>query len=150
MRTPSLRARLLIVALLSMSFVSAGAPVHAATSFETDLARLHNNSRASRGLNRLTLDVSLSDKARAHSRAMAREGSIFHSSSLSRAYGSGEGAWRYLGENVGVGGSMRSLHDAFMRSPSHRANILKREYRRMGVGVVQSGSRYYVTVAFLG
>ena len=119
------------------------------TSTETELARYHNNSRASRGLNRLTLDVSLSDKARAHSRAMARQARIFHSSNLSRTYGSGEGT-RYLGENVGVGASMRSLHDAFMRSTGHRANILKRQYKRVGVGVVRSGSRYYVTVAFLG
>lgn len=144
----------LIVAVLAATFlagsVAVSPPASAASSLELELARYHNIARDSRGLRRLSLDTTLSDKARAHSRVMARRAQIFHSSSLPRAYGSGEGAWTYLGENVGVGGSMRSLHDAFMRSTSHRANILKRPYRRMGIGVVRSGSRSYVTVAFLG
>lgn len=154
MQASSSRMRMAIVVALSLSFVAAsvplGSPAQAVTSLEYELARYHNSARASRGLNRLSVDTTLSDKARAHTRAMVRRGGLYHTSNLPRAYGTGEGAWRYLGENVGVGGSIRSLHDAFMRSASHRANILKRPYRRMGIGVVRSGSRYWVTVAFLG
>jgi hypothetical protein len=32
--------------------------------------------------------------------------------------------WRLIGENVGAGGSVSSLHEAFMASPDHRAIIL--------------------------
>lgn len=149
------RFRIAIVALMSAAFIGGNVatplPAQAVvTTLERELANYHNRARASRGLRSLVLDSTLSDKARRHTRGMIKVGRLFHTSSLSRAYGSYEGAWRYLGENVGYGGSMRSLHDAFMRSYSHRANILSSRYKRVGLGVVKSGSRYWVTVAFIG
>ena len=60
-----------------------------------------------------------------------------------------EPAWRSIGENVGVGDSVSSLHSAFMGSSGHRANILKPSYNRVGVGVVMDGSKIWVTVRFL-
>lgn len=149
------RFRIVIVALMSAAFIGGNAatpqPAHAVvTTLERELASYHNSARASRGLPRLVLDSTLSDKARAHTRGMIKVGRLFHTSSLSRSYGTGEGTWRYLGENVGYGGSMRALHDAFMRSYSHRANMLSPRYKRVGLGAVKSGSRYWVTVAFIG
>ena len=60
-----------------------------------------------------------------------------------------EPAWRSVGENVGVGYSVSSLHSAFMGSSGHRANILKPSYNRVGVGVVMDGTKIWVTVRFL-
>ena len=150
-----IRARVLIVALLSASFVGGNVasppPAEAVvTSLEYQLARYHNNARKARGLKPLVIDTTLSDKARRHTRAMISKGYLFHSSSLPRAYGVGEGAWRYLGENVGYASSVLALHNAFMKSYGHRKNILSRSYKRMGIGIVRSGSRYWVTVAFIG
>ena len=145
----SLRAA--FVAVLALSFLSGSflaPPAHATTTIERDLARYHNNTRASRGIPRLYLNESLSDKARAHSRAMQSRGSIFHTANLAGVYRSW--SWSYLGENVGVGPSMLDLHKAFMNSPGHRANILKRQYRRFGVGATKVGSRIWVTVIFMG
>ena len=56
--------------------------------------------------------------------------------------------WRVLGENVGFGGDVRSLHKAFMESPAHRDNILFDRYRHVGVGVKRSGGLMWVTVVF--
>ncbi|MEZ5381768.1 MAG: CAP domain-containing protein [Microthrixaceae bacterium] len=39
------------------------------------------------------------------------------------------------GENVGYSSSMTKVHDAFMASSGHQANILKTSYDKVGVGV---------------
>jgi uncharacterized protein YkwD len=46
--------------------------------------------------------------------------------------------WIRLGENVGFGPTVAFLQDAFMNSPSHRANILG-DFTRVGVGAVRGG-----------
>jgi uncharacterized protein YkwD len=79
---------------------------------------------------------------------MADEGSIFHHSCLSCLVSGWE--WEVVGENVGVGATVRSVHRALMDSRSHRRNILSRAFDKVGVGVVRSGGRIWVTEIFLG
>jgi uncharacterized protein YkwD len=81
---------------------------------------------------------------------MARSGYIFHSTEgqLRRALGGYD--WSFGGENVGVGGSLESLQDAFMASRPHRQNILRRAYERIAVGIVRADGRIWVTVIFYG
>ena len=43
------------------------------------------------------------------------------------------GVWQALGENVGVGLDANQLHDEFMASSGHRANILG-DYNYVGIG----------------
>lgn len=51
--------------------------------------------------------------------------------------------WTKVGENVGVIGigragtglAIQKLHEAYMASPGHRANIVDRRYTRIGLGV---------------
>ena len=47
-----------------------------------------------------------------------------------------------------MGYSVRELHRAFLRSPAHRANILDPRKRVVGVGLVSSGGRLWVTELF--
>ena len=103
-----------------------------------------NAERAAAGLGLLTLDSQLSIVAREHSGRMAAEGTIFHNLDLGKIV---TGAWKLLGENVGVGGSVAGLHKAFMASPKHKENILG-TYDRAGLGVVIEGSTIYVTEVF--
>ncbi len=56
--------------------------------------------------------------------------------------------WITLGENVGVGGTVSSLHGAFMGSAVHKDNILYRGYRHVGIGVSKKRGRMWVTVIF--
>jgi uncharacterized protein YkwD len=58
--------------------------------------------------------------------------------------------WDAIGENVGVGSTVRSVHRALMNSTSHRRIILSRAFTSVGVGVVRSGGRAWVTEIFLG
>lgn len=93
----------------------------------------------------------LSRYAKEHSQAMADEGYLFHSTEdeLRRALEPYE--WSLGGENVGVGGSLETLEEAFMASDAHRQNILRRIYDNAAVGVVRDDDgRFWVTVIFYG
>jgi hypothetical protein len=107
-----------------------------------------NDARSAGGLGALRLDPELSKAARVHSREMARKVLLFHTPSNMLRYRITN--WVILGENVGVGGSVRSLHSAFMDSPSHRANVLHDSYRNVGVGTIERNGRLWVTVIFEG
>lgn len=142
--------RLLIVALLTSSFlVSVGQqPAEAGIRrVERRMAALINRARVARGLPKVKLRSSLTYRARAHSVRMARRGGIYHSNLRSTLRGL---RWRRAGENVGVGPSIGTLHRAFMLSPGHRANVLYRRYRNVGVGVKWRGGVAWVTVVFTG
>lgn len=106
-----------------------------------------NAERARRNLRPLRLNRKLSAAARRHSRAMARR-RFFSHNSLSGAsfvdrirrtgYLSGARSWT-IGENIayGSGGrsSPRAIGTAWMKSPPHRANILSRSFRAIGIGI---------------
>jgi hypothetical protein len=81
---------------------------------------------------------------RKHSDVMATQENLHHNLGL----GSDIVNWRRVAENVGVGGSVASLHKAFMNSPGHRANILDPKVTQIGVGVVGKGTRTWVTEVF--
>jgi uncharacterized protein YkwD len=113
---------------------------------EKSFRRKINLSRTAAGKVKLKLDPELGKVARVHTRKMARQGTIFHQSSSQ--LGSRVTRWSSLGENVGVGNTVTSLHKAFMNSPGHKANILYSGFRNVGVGTVKKNGRLYVTVVF--
>lgn len=123
-------------------------PAEAVTTSERAMRTLINRSRDAAGVRRLQFRTRLIRNARTHSQRMARAGSIFHNSSLGSQLD--YTGWHVLGENVGVGATMRSLHNAFMNSPPHRANNLDSEYTEIGVGVVWARGRAWITVVFWG
>lgn len=113
---------------------------------EKRFARRHNRLRVADGLGRLRLDPELSRAARLHTREMISKDLLHHTTSLeltTRITG-----WSILGENVGVGSTVVSLMDAFMDSPAHRANILHRSYRYVGIGAKLDNGRLWVTIIF--
>lgn len=135
------------VALLFCAMLLA-APVAAMADAVADEGRfveLINESRRQAGAAPLVIDDTLVEAARAHSNWMADEGRIFHNPDLDEV---AEG-WSTLGENVGRGGDVESLHAAFMASDGHRANLLNPIFDKIGVGVVWSDGTPYVTEVFM-
>ena len=112
------------------------------------LCRL-NRERTSRGMRRLRLSKRLSKAARRHAKDMVRHGYFAHNSLgggdfVSRIRQTGylrsvRGSW-FVGENLAWGSGDRSSPDAnvkaWMDSPPHRANVLNRRFREVGIGVV--------------
>lgn len=131
-----------VLAILGFG-LSAGADSASEAGFLAEI----NATRATQGLGPLTVDSGLRAHARNHTQDMMDSGGIYHSSSdeLTAAAGSG---WTKLGENVGRGGSVSSLHAAFLDSAGHRANILG-DYNRVGIGTGTTGGVLYVTVVFM-
>jgi uncharacterized protein YkwD len=138
----------MVVAGLLVAGGPSASPVLATTGAEKDLFALVNRARENRDRPPLHLSQSLSRKAHRHSARMADKGSIFHHSCLSCLLSSW--SWDAIGENVGVGSTVRSVHRALMDSRPHRRNILGRAFTKIGVGVVRSGGRVWVTEIFLG
>lgn len=106
-----------------------------------------NAERRKRGLRPLRLDKRLSRAARMHSRAMARNsffshdsqnGSTFVERIRRSGYLRGARSWT-VGENIAWGSGSRSavgsIARAWINSPGHRANILSRSYRHIGIGI---------------
>lgn len=115
---------------------------------EKSFTRKMNNARDSHNTGKLYLDKQLSKVARRHARTMALDNDLFHSNM--NQLGQRVTRWRTLGENVGMGGSVDSLHKAFMASPGHKANILYGSFKHVGVGTSEKNGTLFVTVVFEG
>ncbi len=105
-----------------------------------------NGLRASKGLRQLGVNGGLTNMARGWSSQMASRGTISHNPNLASQAPSN---WVRVGENVGMGQSVDSLHNAFVNSPSHYANMVNGYYDSVGVGVVHSGGTIFVTFNFM-
>ena len=133
-------------ALSPVTTATAGARCYRYKESERDFARKINTARGIVGTRRLELDKELSRVARKHAWEMNRANSLYHTPS--RKLGWRVTRWNHLGENVGAGQSVTSLHQAFMNSPSHRSNVLDRDFRHVGVGVAQDDNYMWVTIVF--
>ena len=113
---------------------------------------LVNRERTSRGLSRLRSNGKLDRAARGHSRHMVRAKFFAHDSPSGasvlervkrKGYRSDGGLM--VGENIAWGsGSYATpaeIVDSWMHSAGHRANILHRGFREIGVGVAKGAPR---------
>lgn len=113
---------------------------------ERGFAKKINAARSATGKGKLSIDPELSRAARKHTWEMVHKDLLHHTAES--AFRRRVTNWSQLGENVGVGGTVDSLHVAFMNSPAHRDNILYKNYRHVGIGVVRKNGRMWVTVIF--
>lgn len=113
---------------------------------ERGFSRRMNAERESRDMGKMRLDPELSKAARVHTREMIQRNELYHTTDSDLR--SRVTNWVILGENVGVGGTVESLHEAFMNSPAHRDNVLHDAYRHVGVGVKRANDRMWVTIIF--
>lgn len=131
------------VALMSSSTLVGAPSASAQTTAEARFVTRINAERARLGLPALRVRARLTEYARQHSVAMSRQRTLFHTRNFSALC-----CWSSIAENVGVGFDVPTLHQAFMASPAHRANILDPRMRSVGVGVYRSGGRMWVTQIF--
>jgi uncharacterized protein YkwD len=107
---------------------------------------LHNRDRTARGLAPLRQHGKLRRAATLHSADMVAGGYFSHETPdgtdmveriLAAGFARGSG-W-LLGENIAWGSgelaTAAQIHRSWMSSPGHRANILRREFRSIGIGI---------------
>lgn len=111
---------------------------------ERTMVALTNKSRAAYGLRGYRVSSELARVARAQAMRMATTNRLYHNPNLRYAVSN----YRWVGENVGYSPTAYTLQRAFMKSPSHRANILHRRYTQVGIGAVVVGGRLWVAEVF--
>jgi uncharacterized protein YkwD len=118
-----------------------------------------NRARTANGLSPLAWSDTLLPVARGQSSDMACNRYLGHLDSKGRdlaqrfdLYRVTE--WQEIGENVarsmGYDENDRAMVDGWLKSPPHRANIMKKEYQSTAIGVARGEDGfYYVTEIFM-
>ncbi|MFD2512571.1 CvpA family protein [Pontibacter locisalis] len=110
---------------------------------EARMLELLNQERITNGLKPLKPDTALRTVAREHSADMFRRGYFSHYSPEGKDASERirEAGIRYIaaGENLALAPTLTIAHEGLMDSPGHRANILQRNYGRVGIGVMKGG-----------
>lgn len=141
-----MRKKLILGLILALGMTVVPATAQADTvSDEADFVARINALRTSQGLPGFEVHPTLVAKARAWARTMGEAGRIWHST-LSDGI---TVDWQRLGENVGMGGSVDGLHQAFVASPGHYANLVDADFRYVGIGVAMNGNTKYVSEVFM-
>lgn len=154
------RAGIIILLIAMVCALSLAAPALASTtlnSYEKQVLALVNKQRASRGLTQLRLNAKLVTAARVHSTDMGARKYFEHDTRAPDAeswsarlvrYGYSNKSCSYwkAGENIYYGAGLYSspvvVVDSWMKSKAHRAVILSKTFRDIGVGAVKTADGF--------
>lgn len=130
-------AALLLVGAITVG-ASPAAHADSGTKYENAIAHRVNNRRANHDRTRLKWQRCLDNYAEAQARWMARHQSLQHQDLyivLNKCH------MRAVGENIAVGyNTAKSVTKAWMHSPGHRENILRKVYRDYGMGAYRDSN----------
>jgi uncharacterized protein YkwD len=142
---------LIVLGLLTTGLVADHARAAEEVNPRDKMLALTNQDRTERDKKALKLNAQLSRYAARHSADMAEEG-LVHTpiKALIKKVEDLGIVWSAIGENIGVGSSLRRLQRAFMHSADHRDNILNAGYDHAATGVFESDGSLWVTVIFYG
>jgi uncharacterized protein YkwD len=109
---------------------------------EARMLNLVNGARSQAGLRPLVADEQLRQIARAHSLEMFHLDYFSHNSPTAgspfdRMHAAGIN-FLVAGENLAYAPNVDVAHTGLMNSPGHRANVLRPEFGRVGIGVIRS------------
>jgi uncharacterized protein YkwD len=154
----SIKRKIFVAFLTSFALLwpAAGAQARALSGSEASLLQTMNVVRASRGLAPLRVDLRLMRAARGHSADMMRRQYFAHGSVLSRAHAA-RAHGPVFGEDLAwaTGLTAHWVVDHWLASPAHRAVLLRRSFRRVGIGIsfgtfIGHGGAAVVTADFAG
>ena len=112
---------------------------------ERQMLDLVNAERVANGLQPLAADPELTEVARRHSTDMFVRGYFAHDtpeglSPFDRMRDAHVG-FLTAGENLALAPTLSIAHTGLMNSPGHRANILRPQFGRVGIGIMDGGRR---------
>jgi uncharacterized protein YkwD len=126
---------------------------------EDEIFALVNEERLKKDLNALNWDDHLSEIARNYSKQMARENFFDHfdpkgADIVVRAKKSKLRRWDKIGENLFYFKGESDYKDFavrnWMKSPTHRQNILDKDFNTAGIGIAESGDgEIFITQVFI-
>ena len=111
-------------------------------SSEKKILDMVNTKRKSLGLSTLKIDATLDSAAKAKAKEMVNKNYFSHNSptfgspfNMMTKYGI---KYRVAGENIAGSTTIKDAFDAWMKSKSHKDNILNKNYNYTGIGVCTS------------
>jgi uncharacterized protein YkwD len=144
----------------SEAAIAASAPPESAVNLnelEAAVLYLINTIRVSNGLGALQANQLLTNIARSRCNDMIANSYFSHytpnGQNIFNILRKNDVAYLNAGENLGnssppSNGTPDAFANAWMASPSHKANILRSVYTKIGIGVVDGGGRRVVTTVF--
>lgn len=122
-------------------------------SYVQQIVDLVNIEREKAGLAPLTLDKKVTEAAQVRAKEIRQ--SFSHTrpngSNFATALREQNVSYRHAGENIAWGQpSPEAVVNAWMNSSGHRANILSKNFTKIGVGYVQYNGRNYWSQLFVG
>lgn len=123
---------------------------------KVDLLNLLNENRQSLGLNALTESEKLNQAAMAKAEDMVKNDYFAHQSPQGVTpwfwFKQAGYTYKYAGENLAVGfADSKVVYDAWFNSPSHKANLLNKNYTEVGTAVLSGfGGNSIVVVQEFG
>lgn len=116
------------------------------------LFAMANDTRAQQGLTRLQWDPQLAAAAMKHCQHMALGGPISHQypGELDVAERASEAGAHFglIEENIALGPYPATIHQGWLNSPPHRANLLNPDIDRIGVAVVAANGVLYAVADY--
>jgi uncharacterized protein YkwD len=104
-----------------------------------------NAERAKKRLKPLAADPQLAEVARAHSRDMFARGYFSHVTPEGKdpfdRMRADDVRFLAAGENLALAPTLPGAYQLLMNSPGHRANMLRPQFGRLGIGVLDGGAR---------
>jgi len=149
--------RALVITSFSLSSVAPHLRAQSASENNLTVAEQYlftaaNEARANQGLSPLRLDPVLTEASAQHAREMANRAAISHQFEGEpelATRGANAGAhFSIIAENVGEAPSSVILHDLWMNSPGHRANLLDPNVDSIGIAIVTRNNQLYAVEDF--
>ncbi|MDQ3058608.1 MAG: CAP domain-containing protein [Pseudomonadota bacterium] len=110
---------------------------------EARMLDMVNAERARQALQPLRRDPELAEVARSHSRDMFEHSYFAHSTPEGQQsperLRQDSGGFLMAGENLALAPTLEQAHQGLMSSPGHRANVLRPQFGRVGIGVLDGG-----------
>jgi hypothetical protein len=113
---------------------------------------LANQARAQAGVGALHWDAALAAAAMQHCQRMVAEGPIAHryggEADISGRAAQAGAHFSVIEENVAIGPTAEAIHNEWMQSPGHRANLLSRDVDHVGIAVVYARGVLYAVADY--
>lgn len=112
---------------------------------EAEMLELINRERTASNLAPLEADPEMTVVARKHSADMFARGYFSHQTPENKSpfdrMKDDNVRFRTAGENLALAPNLQIAHTGLMDSPGHRANILAKQFGRVGIGILDGGKR---------
>jgi hypothetical protein len=147
----ALQSVTICLALASRVLATGQAPTSDPSKAE-QLFAFANQARLSAGVGPPTWDSNLAGAAFEHCLRMTAEGPIAHQYAgepdLTSRAGAAGAHFSIIEENIAVGSRLETLHQGWLNSAEHRANLLNPSVDRVGIAVVVSGGMIFAVADY--